>query len=76
MDKRERLFKRLLCDLYDPPHSSPAAATRIMSVSRFYLITLPLEILERILLYLPSQDIIKMEAVRILVPTPDGPLTP
>jgi len=35
-----------------------------MSMSPSYLTTLPTEILEQLLLHLPGQDIVKMEAVR------------
>ena len=38
-----------------------------MSASIFRLTELPIEILERILLHLPNQDIIKMEVVRCVV---------
>jgi len=36
----------------------------LMSAPAHHLTELPIEILEKILLYLPGQDIIKMEAVR------------
>ena len=41
-----------------------------MSASIFRLTELPIEILERMLLHLPNQDIIKMEVVRCVVTVP------
>ncbi|KAF9645017.1 hypothetical protein BDM02DRAFT_3120943 [Thelephora ganbajun] len=43
-----------------------------MSVLVSHLSELPIETLEQIFLYLPGQDIIKMEAVRCLDSTPYG----
>ena len=41
-----------------------------MSVKIFHLTELPIEVLEQILLYLPGEDIIKMEAVRCVIAIP------
>ena len=41
-----------------------------MSASVVHLVELPTETLEQVLLHLPGQDIIKMEAVRRLPPIP------
>jgi len=47
--------------------------TNIMSAPISCLAELPTEILEQILLHLPGQDIIKMEAVQCIVVIPDDP---
>jgi len=41
-----------------------------MSAPALHLAELPTETLEHVLLYLPGQDIVKMEEVRRLPPTP------
>jgi len=42
-----------------------------VSASTSRLTELPIEILEEILLRLPNQDVIKMEAVRRMIASPD-----
>jgi len=44
-----------------------------MSTSILRLTELPIETLEQILLCLPGQDVIKMEAVRRVIPIPHNP---